>query len=672
MEVTSSSELEELLTTSGQFVVERLTPVILEHMKQFDCLWLEMGICGKFLDDRLEAVVQHVQDLFVDMVNDEKEHKLLLVSSVDGYQIELGKLSQELKEEPYQPKEGLKLVALEKDMRTKLDEWNMEKYERLKAFKKLCEAEELLCRRLELPHHDAGQSEVPTKTQLAEIEQNNKYMENQLSKYIEEFCSLRLAIFNLWEDLEKVPETDLEINLAKDDSDLSFVLSRANIGALRDLQTKLKKEQKENFGKAALLREELKTLWRRLDIEEFERKTFENDCVGFKPSTIEKLKQEVNRLKSLKIQHVKKFIEVIRRELREIWDKCFFGEDQRYEFTPAFDENYTEGALDLHEHQVKVMRNYYKENSEIYKLVEKRETMWKKLLELERKENDPNRLFANRGGALLKELKTRNTIKTNLPKVEEDLKKMIKTWEHENEKLFMVYEDRYLDVIERQWATYQLEKDMHKAERQKAKQATLKKEMTFGTKPNTPVKRNGTFTLQGSPLSKKSKASRVNHAGFGSTTSTVSPKSAQSSVKSPSASSRPSPSSSSRTFRTPKVLASKLNKCKTPKRRSTTVSHKRKGTKTVKSSPSTCEKSQTLVTLNSTAATNVSEKSDNSGDSLVSCTSYDDFSNGLREQNCEAGCNKVILNSTDSTEVSALVPPVEINQGGSLEMENKT
>lgn len=45
------------------------------------------------------------------------------------------------------------------------------------------------------------------------------------------------------------------------------------------------------------------------------------------------------------------------------------------------------------------------------------------------------------------------------------MKKMIKTWEHENEKLFMVYEDRYLDVIERQWATYQLEKDMHKAER---------------------------------------------------------------------------------------------------------------------------------------------------------------------------------------------------------------
>lgn len=76
--------------------------MILEHMKQFDCLWLEMGICGKFLDDRLEAVVQHVQDLFVDMVNDEKEHKLLLVSSIDGYQIELGKLSQELKEEPYQ------------------------------------------------------------------------------------------------------------------------------------------------------------------------------------------------------------------------------------------------------------------------------------------------------------------------------------------------------------------------------------------------------------------------------------------------------------------------------------------------------------------------------------------------------------------------------------------
>jgi hypothetical protein len=46
-------------------------------------------------------------------------------------------------------------------------------------------------------------------------------------------------------------------------------------------------------------------------------------------------------------------------------------------------ENFSEDALTLHEHQVEVMRNYYEENSAIFKLVEKRENLWKKFLEFE-------------------------------------------------------------------------------------------------------------------------------------------------------------------------------------------------------------------------------------------------------------------------------------------------
>ena len=38
----------------------------------------------------------------------------------------------------------------------------------------------MLCKRLTLPAHDAGIKEIPTKQQLNEIEENIKYMENQL------------------------------------------------------------------------------------------------------------------------------------------------------------------------------------------------------------------------------------------------------------------------------------------------------------------------------------------------------------------------------------------------------------------------------------------------------------------------------------------------------------
>lgn len=46
-------------------------------------------------------------------------------------------------------------------------------------------------------------------------------------------------------------------------------------------------------------------------------------------------------------------------------------------------DNFTEELLALHEHQVEVMKNYYDENKDIFKLVEKRETLFKTMEEFE-------------------------------------------------------------------------------------------------------------------------------------------------------------------------------------------------------------------------------------------------------------------------------------------------
>lgn len=46
-------------------------------------------------------------------------------------------------------------------------------------------------------------------------------------------------------------------------------------------------------------------------------------------------------------------------------------------------ENFTEELLALHEHQVEVMKNYYDGNKDIFKLVERRETLFKTMEEFE-------------------------------------------------------------------------------------------------------------------------------------------------------------------------------------------------------------------------------------------------------------------------------------------------
>lgn len=45
--------------------------------------------------------------------------------------------------------------------------------------------------------------------------------------------------------------------------------------------------------------------------------------------------------------------------------------------------NYTEDLLGMHEHQVEVMKSYYEQNKHMYKMVEKRATMFAKMEEYE-------------------------------------------------------------------------------------------------------------------------------------------------------------------------------------------------------------------------------------------------------------------------------------------------
>ena len=44
---------------------------------------------------------------------------------------------------------------------------------------------------------------------------------------------------------------------------------------------------------------------------------------------------------------------------------------------------YTEETLADHEHQVASMKSYYNDNKELFKLVDKREALWKKKIEFE-------------------------------------------------------------------------------------------------------------------------------------------------------------------------------------------------------------------------------------------------------------------------------------------------
>ena len=208
-------------------------------------------------------------------------------------------------------------------------------------------------------------------------------------------------------------------------------------------------------------------------------------CNAILDTNSPQLEAETERLNEMKRENMGKFVQATRDELRNIWDSCFYGHEQRREFAPAFSDDFTDDLLSAHESELDRMRGFYRDNEDIYKLVHKREQLWQKFVEMEvsmhdasgeffyeyvylvvqEKDKDPNRLFNARGGQLLKDQKLRQQLKKDLPKVEKELKKELEQWEEDHERYFVVADSRYLDTISRQWFEREEQKMQEKMKR---------------------------------------------------------------------------------------------------------------------------------------------------------------------------------------------------------------
>ena len=54
----------------------------------------------------------------------------------------------------------------------------------------------------------------------------------------------------------------------------------------------------------------------------------------------------------MKRANLKSLTEATRSDIGILWDKCYYSQEQRQEFTSAFDESYTEDLLTTHENEL--------------------------------------------------------------------------------------------------------------------------------------------------------------------------------------------------------------------------------------------------------------------------------------------------------------------------------
>ncbi|KFO96649.1 Protein regulator of cytokinesis 1, partial [Calypte anna] len=464
-----------------------------------------------------------LQSLLDMMVAEEESLKERLLKSIAVCRKELDTLCRELQLEPFEVREEEStILQMEKNLRTRVEVMLKQKRDRKQELKTLQEQDRDLCDILCTTPFGIDSNAVPSLEDLDRYRHHLAALAAEKEQRREEFVSSKRQIILLMEELDHTPDTSFERDVVCEDEE-AFCLSLDNIAALQSLLQQLEARRSLNEAVCTELRARILALWERLQVPEEERVTSAVHMAGSRAKTRKALQLEVDRLEELKLQNMKSVIQAIRVELADLWDKCFYSQEQREDFSPYYDEDYTETLLELHDAEVGKVKIYYETHKDLFEAVQKWEENWKLFLELERKATDPSR-FTNRGGNLLKEEKQRAKLQKTLSKLQEELESRVQAWEQEHGGAFLVKGQQFLEYVTEQWQLYRLEKEKEKQERHLKKSRQIETEMMYGSTPRTPIKRRvlGPHTpgkvrkLNGTSISSATPNSTVRSA-FGAT-----------------------------------------------------------------------------------------------------------------------------------------------------------
>ncbi|KAG7315216.1 hypothetical protein KOW79_021304 [Hemibagrus wyckioides] len=454
---------------------------------QLKDIWEEIGIPEEQRLERTNVVKTHIKGLLDMMIAEEESLRKRLMASIESCRKELEKVCLELQLPLYQEERGNTMLQQEKDIRTCLEVMLKQKGQRMQTLITLIEQDQDLCDILCLEPFSISASAVPSLEQLECFRQHIAQLTAEKVQRHSQFVELKKKIILCMDDLDQLPETSFEKDIVCEDEE-AFCLSKDNIDSLKVLLHQLESKKAENERMCRSYREKIQELWDRLHISQEDRDAIAEHMSMSKKRNMEALQAEVNRLEELKLRNIQDLTKTIREEITVFWDKCFYSLDQRQAFLPYYDDDFNEELLNLHESEIRRLKQHFEDHQELFEGVYKWEESWRLFLELEKKATDPSR-FTNRGGNLLKEEKQRSDLLKGLPKLEKKLKAQIEQWEEEQGREFLLQGQKFMQFVSEQWDLHRLEKEREKQERQLKKSKQTEEDMLYGTAVRSPTKR---------------------------------------------------------------------------------------------------------------------------------------------------------------------------------------
>ncbi|KAL1956419.1 hypothetical protein VTO42DRAFT_7305 [Malbranchea cinnamomea] len=262
-------------------------------------------------------------------------------------------------------------------------------------------------------------------------------------------------IVKLWAELG-TPQAQTEPAVVQHyrDSPEQLGLHESDIASLKTKRDRLVEEKKARERKLKDLKSAVETLWNKLGVEESDQKEFLAANRGCSLRVINEFEEELDRLNELKRQNLPLFVEDARCRLQELWDRLFYSEEEMLDFTPAFSDVYSDALLSAHEQEIARLEMLKEQRAPALQLIEKHRALINDRETLAASSQDASRLLgrSNKGekrdpARLLREEKMRKRIAKELPKVEEQLRKVLEKWEEDYGRPFLVYGERYLDEL---------------------------------------------------------------------------------------------------------------------------------------------------------------------------------------------------------------------------------
>jgi len=217
-----------------------------------------------------------------------------------------------------------------------------------------------LCAKMGQTSAYVSSEKIPSSTDLNLIKENIARLKLLRDQRWSEFNQLKDQIKTNHKLLHERVDDPFLKNMVIEEPDSFAALNSDNLDEMRDQNKRWTDEKKRRQQKKEQLEEKISAVARRLQkSNEFIAKLMRSELSN---EWLQTLEENLNLLEEEKKTKLKGIILNMREELRNIWDKLYYGQDQRDKFIHFYTEDFSEENCTRHECEIEKLNKYYNQH----------------------------------------------------------------------------------------------------------------------------------------------------------------------------------------------------------------------------------------------------------------------------------------------------------------------